>query len=265
VIAAGEKARSKKLAFVAGTQYRHDDLFRATVERVHGGAIGHLVAGYAYYNTGTLWHRAREAGWSDMEWQLRNWYYFDWLSGDHIVEQHIHTIDVCNWVLGAHPVSAVAVGGRAVRTDETFGNIYDHFSVDYEYPGGIRVSSMCRQIAGTAGHVGAHFAGSRGRAAIYSGEITGASPWKWEGERPNMYVQEHAHLVESIRKGEPLNEARQVAESSLTAIMGREAAYTGQLVKWDDIMSSELDFSPPRYEFGPLAVRPVRRPGQNSG
>jgi len=265
VIRAGEKAKEKNLGFLAGTQYRHDVMFRAGVDRVHAGAIGDVLAGNAYYNTGTLWHRAREAGWSDMEWQLRNWYYFDWLSGDHIVEQHVHTIDVCNWVLKALPIRATAVGGRQVRTDPTYGNIYDHFAVDYEYPGGVHVTSMCRQIAGAEGHVGAYFAGTKGRAAIYSGEITGASPFKFEGDRPNMYVLEHKDFVESIRAGKPLNEARQVAESSLTAILGREAAYTGKAIAWDEMMSSDVDFTPPKFEFGALAVRPVRMPGVSMG
>lgn len=265
VIRAGEKAREKKLGFLAGTQYRHDVMFRETVGRVHDGAIGDVLAGYAYYNTGTLWHRSREAGWSDMEWQLRNWYYFDWLSGDFIVEQHVHTIDVCNWVLKALPVKATAVGGRQVRTDPTFGNIYDHFAVDYEYPGGVRVTSMCRQLAGAEGHVGAYFAGSKGRAAIYTGAITGSNPFQFDGERPNMYALEHTHLIESIRAGAPLNEARQVAESSLAAILGREAAYTGKTITWDEMMASDMDLSPAKFEFGPLAVRPVRMPGSSAG
>jgi hypothetical protein len=124
---------------------------------------------------------------------------------------------------------------------------------------------MCRQLAGAEGHVGAYFAGSKGRAAIYSGEITGASPYRYEGERPNMYVLEHADFVASLRAGKPLNEARPVAESTLAAILGREAAYTGKSISWDEMMASDMDLSPPKYEFGPLAIRPVRQPGASSG
>ncbi len=264
VIAIGEKAKQKKLGVVSGTQYRHQVSFIETVKRVHAGQIGRVVAGRAYYNGGTLWSVDRREGMSDMEWQVRNWYYFDWLSGDHIVEQHVHTIDATDWVMGARPVRAVAVGGRQVRTDPLYGNIYDHFCVDYEYPGGVHVMSMTRQMAGCDNLVGAFFTGTKGNADIYNAEITGESPWKFP-EKPSIgkaYVQEHTDLIESIRAGTPINEAEQVALSSLTAIMGREAAYTGKVVEWNDLARSDQDLSPPKYEFGPLPVRPVPMPGK---
>ena len=149
VMASADLAAQKGLAIVAGTQRRHDAGYRAAIQRMHDGAIGDLVGGQVYWNQGGLWMHPREAAWSDVEWQIRNWLYFTWLSGDHIVEQHVHNIDVANWAFGAHPLKAVGVGGRQSRTDPAYGHIYDHFAVEFEYPGGVRVQSMCRQIKGT--------------------------------------------------------------------------------------------------------------------
>jgi predicted dehydrogenase len=265
VIAAGERAAAQGLAMLAGTQYRHHEKFVQGVAHVHAGAIGAILAGRAYYNVGGLWHRGREADWSEMEYQLRNWYYQCWLSGDHIVEQHIHTIDVCNWVMGGPPVRAVAVGGRIARTDPKFGNIYDHFCVDYEYPGGVHVTSMCRQIDRTAAHVGAYFQGTTGTFAPYQGVVQGPEPWKYAGEATlgTSYRQEHTDLIASIRAGQPINEARQVAESTLTAILGREAAYTGESIELAALMASDLRLGPETIAFGDAAQRPVPIPGRN--
>ncbi|MBI4613329.1 MAG: Gfo/Idh/MocA family oxidoreductase [Planctomycetes bacterium] len=262
VYLAGEKARERGLSVVAGTQRRHHSGYLETVRRIREGAIGRILGARCFWNQGGLWHRKREAGWSDMEWQVRNWLYFDWLSGDHIVEQHVHNLDVVNWVLGSVPLRAVGSGGREVRTDPVFGNIYDHFAVDFEYPGGIHVLSMCRQMEGTDGAVGELVTGTEGRADP-GGWIDGARPWRFEGEVPNPYVAEHAALLASIRRGEPANEARQVAEATMTAILGRHAAYTGEVVEWDALLASDLDFSPPRYEFGDLPVRSVPIPGRS--
>ena len=265
ILAAGEKAKEKNLAVVAGTIYRHHAPFLETIRRVHDGAIGEIHGGRAYYNVGKLWHREREAGWSDMEYQIRNWYYHCWLGGDHIVEQHVHTIDVTNWVMGGPPVRAVAVGGRQVRTDARFGEIYDHFSVDYEYPGGVHVHSMCRQMPGCANHVGAYFRGAKGTASPYQGRIDGESTWAYEGKPPNPYVQEHVDMIASIRAGTPLNEAKQIAESTLTAILGREAAYTGASIAWEEILKSDLDLWPEAESFGAAPEVVVPMPGQKRG
>ncbi len=267
VIETGEKARAKKLAVLPGTQYRHQVSFIETVRRVHGGEIGQIRSGRAYYNSGTLWDKPRGKGMSEMEWQLRNWLYFDWLSGDQPVEQHIHTIDVTDWVMNAHPVRAVATGGRQVRTGEKFGNVYDHFTIDYEYPGGVHVMSMCRQMANVSNHVGAYFEGTKGTVAVYQASIkglAGAPDWKYDGEISigKAYVQEHADLIKSIRSGQPVNEARRIAETTLTAILGREAAYTGRTLTYDEVMKSDLDLSPEKYEMGDNPVRPVPMPGQ---
>jgi predicted dehydrogenase len=211
-----------------------------------------------YWNQVGLWHKPRLPEWSDTEWQIRNWLYFTWLSGDHIVEQHIHNLDVANWVIGAHPVRAVGVGGRQWRTAAEFGHIYDHFAVEFEYPGGERVQSMCRQIDGTAPFVGERFQGTKGTT---DAARRSRAPLKAETVAPNPYVQEHVDLIASIRAGKPLNEGQQVAESTLTAIMGREAAYTGQVIAWDELLASTQDLTPPPLEFGPLAVPPVAMPG----
>jgi myo-inositol 2-dehydrogenase / D-chiro-inositol 1-dehydrogenase len=262
VLATYERARERGLGIVAGTQRRHQAEYLATIERIHDGAIGEVTGGQVYWNQGALWSREQETGWSDAEWQIRNWLYFTWLSGDHIVEQHVHNIDVANWVLGAHPVRATAVGGRQRRTEPRFGHIYDHFAVDFEYPSGARVMSMARQIAGAANHVGERFAGTRGSSDA-AGTIDGANAWRYaKPERSvNPYVQEHTDLVASIRAGRPLNELKQVAESTLSAIMGREAAYTGQAVAWDEMLNAEQDLAPPSLAFGPLDVPAVPMPG----
>jgi predicted dehydrogenase len=265
VLAASDLAREKGLAIVAGTQRRHDPKYIETIRRIHGGAMGDVVSGQVYWNQGGLWHYEREPGMSDTEWQIRNWLYFAWLSGDHIVEQHIHNIDVANWVLGAHPVRANGVGGRQVRVDPSYGHIFDHFAVELEYPSGARILSMCRQQDGTSRYVGERFTGTQGNASPSDQNpwIRGSQSWQWTapGEPVNPYVQEHTDLVASIRAGAPLNEGRQVAESTLSAILAREAAYTGRIVTWDEIMTSDLDLTPGPLAFGPLQVPPVPQPG----
>src|SRR5438309_1130025 len=192
--------RVELVAIGAGTQRRHDAGYRAAMQRIHDGAIGDIVSAQVYWNQGGLWMKPRQPQWSDVEWQIRNWLYFTWLSGDHIVEQHIHNIDVANWALGAHPVKAVGVGGRQWRTDPAYGHIYDHFAIDFEYPNGAHVLSMCRQIDGTASHVAERIVGTRGTSDAHS-VIEGAAPWSWDAQTPrtNPYVQEHADLIASIR------------------------------------------------------------------
>jgi len=203
----------------------------------------------------------REAGWSDTEWQIRNWNYFTWLSGDHIVEQHVHNIDVINWVLNAHPVKAFGLGGRQQRTGPEFGHIYDHFSVEFEYPGEIRVTSLCRQNANCYSRVDEFVVGTNGTARPRE-VITGANAFQFEEEVPNPYVQEHTDLIAAIRSGQPINEGRAIAESTMAAIMGRMAAYTGQEVTWDWAMNeSKLDLWPEPLEFGPMPTSPVAVPG----
>jgi myo-inositol 2-dehydrogenase / D-chiro-inositol 1-dehydrogenase len=260
VIQSSELAKQNGLAIVAGTQRRHDPKYRETMQRIHDGAIGEIVAGQVYWNQGGLWKVDRTLAMSDMEWQVRNWLYFTWVSGDHIVEQHIHNIDVANWALQALPVRANGVGGRQVRISPAYGHIYDHFAVELEYPNGARVLSMCRQQDGTARHVGEHFGGTKG-TSNGADWIRGAETWRYRGEQVNPFVQEHVHLLESIRSGNPINEGRQVAESTLAAIMAREAAYTGQVITWDEILASDLELVPTALSFSDLPVAPVAQPG----
>ena len=265
VIKSSELAKRKGLSIVAGTQRRHQAHYLEIMKRVHNGDIGEIVAGQCYWNQGGLWVKKKEPGWSDMEWQNRNWLYFTWLSGDHICEQHVHNLDVINWAIGSHPIKATGMGGREVRTGPEYGNIFDHFAIEYEYPSGARVLSMCRQTPGCTNQVSERVIGTKGSTYTdaSNGFIYGQKPFKYDGPTPNPYVQEHANLIASIREGKALNEGRQVAESTLTAIMGRMSAYTGRAMKWDWAMkASKLDLTPPKYELGHLPVRPVAVPGK---
>ncbi|MCA8969748.1 MAG: Gfo/Idh/MocA family oxidoreductase [Planctomycetes bacterium] len=264
VIAAGEKAKTKGLAVVSGTQRRHEPGYLATIEKLSEGAIGDIVSARCYWNQGFLWSVERKPEFTDLEWQIRNWLYFTWLSGDHIVEQHIHNIDVINWVMGGPPKIARGMGGRQVRTDERFGHIFDHFSIEYEYPNGVKLQSLCRQIDGTWRRVGEEVHGTKGHCNP-SGRIRGEKNWKFEKPegKQNPYVLEHRDLIASIRQGEPLNEARRVAESTLTAIIGRMSAYSGKEVEFAWAMEkSELDLRREHLDFGmQLEVPPVAMPG----
>jgi predicted dehydrogenase len=255
-----DQADQKKLSIVAGTQRRHEKQYLETIKRIHEGLMGDVVAGQVYWNQGALWKIDRKPGWSDMEHQVRNWLYYTHISGDHVVEQHIHNIDVANWVLQSHPMKAVGVGGRQARVSPDYGHIYDHFAVDFEYPNGARVLSMCRQQEGTEPYVGEHFIGTKGTSNAASW-IRGAETFRFEGENRNPYVQEHTDLIESIRNGNPINEARRMAETNLSAIMAREAAYTGQEVTWDDVMASTQDLSPKAWEFGDVPLLAAAVPG----
>lgn len=261
VFESSDKAKAKGLGIVAGTQRRHGLDYNATIQRIHDGQIGEVTACYAYWNQGGLWNVEKKEGMSEMEWQLRNWLYFTWLSGDHICEQHIHNIDVCNWVMGKHPVKATSLAGRQVRTDPAFGHIFDHFATEFEYDNGVKMISMCRQIDGTASRVSEHVVGTKGSSNC-ANNIKGANPWRFEGENPDHYTLEHKDLIASIRAGKPLNEGRQVAESTLTAILGRMAAYTGQEVSWEQALASTEVLVPTHFEFGDIAVPPVAVPGK---
>ena len=266
VLQSGELAEQKKLAIVAGTQRRHQKHYIELMNRVNDGEIGDIVAGQCYWCGGDMlgyWkYFKREDMPNDMEWQCRNWPWFLWTSGDHIVEQHVHNIDVMNWALGAHPIKAFGMGGRAARK---YGNIYDHFAVEFEYENGARVQSMCRQMPSCSERVSEHVVGTKGTCYTdgASGHIKGVNAYKYDGENPNPYVEEHADLIKSIREGKPLNEAKRVAESTLCGIMGRISAYTGREVSWNWIMkASELDLVPDKLEFGDLPAEPPALPGK---
>ena len=263
VIKYGEIARKKKLGVVAGTQNRHHAPVIEMMRRIHDGQIGRIVSARSYRNSGPIWVRPRKEGQSDMEYQVQNWYYFNWLSGDHIVEQHVHLQDMMNWAMGSHPVEAVGVGGRIQRTGAGHGNIYDHFAVDYVYPNNVHCFHIGRQMKRCSNHIGIYIEGTKGSAsyAYRKTVIEGENPWTFEGKSRDPRVQEHADLIGSIRRGKPLNVARRIAESTLTSIMGREVAYTGKRIKWDALMNSPMDLTPKKFEYGPFPMRPVPIPG----
>jgi myo-inositol 2-dehydrogenase / D-chiro-inositol 1-dehydrogenase len=265
VLSTYEKSLAKRLAIGAGTQRRHQTGYLETMKLIRDGRIGEIVAARCYWNQGGLWKKDRQSGWSDLEWQLRNWLYFTWLSGDHIVEQHVHNLDVVNWAMNAHPVSALGMGGRQARTDASYGHIFDHFAIDYEYESGAHLMSMCRQQDGTDKNVSEALTGTKGSCITQASQryvIKAAEPWQYPREKDNEpYLQEHVDLIASIRSGKPNNELKNVAESTLTAIMGRVSAYTGKVVTWDQALNAAESLVPPKLEWGPLPTPPVAVPG----
>lgn len=263
VIEAGEQARQKGLGIAAGTQRRHQRNYRETIKRIQDGAIGEIVYARCYWNGGEIWVVDRQPGWSDMEWQLRNWNYFTWLSGDHICEQHVHNLDIMNWVLGTHPIRAVSgLGGRQVRTGTEHGYIFDHFAVEFEYPDDVRMFSQCRQINGCDNLVEEAVVGTGGKSNCKSLiRPKKGSTWRYRKPQVNAYQQEHADLIASIRAGNPINEARAIAESTMTGILGREAVYSGKTITWDAAMQSTRSLGPKQCVFGPYPTPPVAMPG----
>ena len=264
ILATGENATEKKLNVVAGTQRRHQKPYLSLIEKIHEGAIGDIVSASCYWIGDYDYYTPvpRDPSWSDMEYQLRNWNYYTWISGDHIVEQHVHNIDVINWVLKTHPIRAIGMGGRQQRTGPEFGHIYDHFFVEFEYPGGIRVTSACRQNKDTYKRVGEYVVGTHGKAEPGKYIFTDKE-YPYTGEQNNPYEQEHADLISAIRNDTYINETQAIAESTLTAIMGRMSAYTGEEVTWDWVINeSKLNLFPEKLDFGPMPVPPVAIPGE---
>jgi predicted dehydrogenase len=262
-----EEARLKNLSVVSGLCLRYSYPFQEAVKRIHDGQIGDIQTLQANDYRGSIWVKPRLPEWSDMTWQMRNWYYFTWLSGDFNVEQHVHYLDVCSWLKGQYPVKAVGLGGRQVRTGPEYGHIYDHFSVVYEYADETKLISNCRQIPGCVGDMSCHAYGTKGLAHL--GERrnsmtikTGGDVWKYTGEENNLYQTEHDELFASIRNGRPINNGEYMAKSTLVAIMGRMAAYTGQAITWDMALNSQEDFTPPAYDWNvKLEVPPIAMPG----
>ena len=261
VLATYEAARGKGLAIGAGTQRRHQTGYLETMKRIHDGAIGRIVAARCYWNQGPLWKRDRQPQWTDLEWQMRNWLYFTWLSGDHIVEQHVHNIDVINWAMRAHPAQALGLGGRQVRTGPEWGHIFDHFAVEFEYADGTSMMSMCRQIGGCDNRIAESLVGERGSCTVDKFTISGPRAWKFNGTDNRPYRQEHTDLIASLRAGNPINELKDVAESTLTAIMGRMSTYTGKVVTWEQALNSREQLVPEKLSLGPMPVPPVAMPG----
>jgi predicted dehydrogenase len=267
VLATCEEAKRKNLSIVSGLCLRYDYSFAETVKRIHDGAVGQIVALQANDYRGPIWVHPRKPDWSDMTWQMRNWYYFTWLCGDFNVEQHVHMLDMCSWAIGSDPVQAIATGGRQVRTEPEFGHIFDHFSVTYEYGNGARLFATCRQQTGCANEISAHVLGTKGTAVIAERKrgpsiTTADGEWTYTGKKNQMYQTEHDELFASIRSGQPINNGDYMSRSTLLAIMGRMAAYTGQLITWEMAMNSQEDLSPPRYDWDvELPMPPVAKPG----
>jgi len=265
MLESGKLAAEKKLGVVAGTQRRHQRGYQETIKRLHDGAIGKVLSMQVYWNQGGLWHKDPDPKLSEMENQLRNWLYHTWLSGDHIVEQHVHNIDVVNWAMGGPPVRCVATGGRQARTEPIYGAINDHFSVHYEYDGDRLCASMCRQQEGTDGRVDEVIHGTEGTLLTSSGraEIRGRFRWTFAGDNPNPYVQEHVDLQEAVRGNAPyVNEGKRIAESTMTAILGRMAAYTGKDLSFAAALADPMDLVPKDPKPGPGVKQTVAIPGK---
>ena len=265
-MAAAKKSEELKLTVKSGAQRRSQKEYVETWQKVRDGAIGDILAAYAYWVGGPVlqfeggnWPAekgVRSPKWGDMEYQNRNWYSYVWICGDQIVEQHLHNIDVCNWFMGTHPAKVVASGGVVWRPkDEVYGNIYDHISADFVYPNGVHMSSYCRQYPkGSAQNVSELIVGAKGRTNCHDLGVKGINP----------YVQEHTDMVNSILGNGPyINEAMAVAESTMTCIMGRESAYSGQEITWDMMMASKLDLTPKAFDYNlKLDTPPLPVPGQ---
>ena len=238
-LAAAKMADEKKLKVVVGLQRRYDRKYRETIQKIREGVAGDIIGGQVYWNGGGIWYRGRKPDMTEMQFQVNNWYHFNWLCGDHIVEQHVHNIDIANWVLDRLPENAYGVGGRQNRVPGQSSEIYDHHSVNFVYPGGVRIASQCRQFPGGDGRVNEEFQGTKGYVKI--GEITdykGNVLWKFEGKSDNPYQVEHDELHDAIRNDKPLNNAVYGTTSSFSAVLGRTATYTGKQTGYDDLMKT---------------------------
>jgi predicted dehydrogenase len=259
-----EDAQKKNLSIVSGLCWRYHHPRRETMKRVRDGAIGDIVAIETTYNSGGVWEprRRRDEVPSEMEYQMRNWYYYTWLGGDHIVEQAVHGIDTMAWALGDKPPRQCwGSGGRQVRTDSIYGNIYDHFAIVYEYPGNVRGYHNCRHWKNTPTQVKDYILGSQGFCDVFRHIITGAMKWRYRGSESNMYQTEHDELFASIRSGKPVNTGTYAATSTLLAIMARMAAYTGEVITWDMALNSKENLAPAEYAWGDAPQHPVAKPG----
>lgn len=263
VLGAGKLADEKGLCVGVGLQRHHDPAYVETVKRLQEGAIGDILLTRVYWNSGPLWLRTRGDFYksyghepTEMEYQVNNWYYFNWLCGDHIVEQHIHNIDVSNWVKQAHPISAQGAGGREVRTSADYGQIFDHHVVEFTYEDGSTMLSECRHMPGCWNQVAEFATGTKGKANVSGARYkVNDKEWVYDGEKGDPYQLEHDHLFAAIREGKPYNEMEYGAHSTMTAIMGRMATYSGKMIEWDEAINSDIELSPSHMDFA--AAPPV--------
>jgi len=254
VLETAKKAKEKNLALAIGLQRHHEPRYVETIKRLQDGAIGKINLTRAYWNGAGVWVRPRKAGQTEMEYQMRNWYYFNWLCGDHITEQHIHNLDVINWLKDGYPVEANGMGGRQVRTGKDNGEIYDHHFVEFTYADGSKCYSQCRHIPNTWNSVSEHAHGDKGHCDISGASIYGPDgkrAWSYGRGGGNGHQQEHHDLFAALRRGERPNEGEYGALSTMTSIFGRMATYSGKALKWDDALASNLTLAPDlaKYEF----------------
>ncbi|MEJ5962648.1 Gfo/Idh/MocA family protein [Pedobacter immunditicola] len=254
VIQSAKLAKEKKLSLVSGFTFRYDLPKRALFNKILHGDIGKVMSVSSTRNGGELWYKPREAGWTDMEYQMRNWYYYNWLSGDYIVEMTVHSLDMMTWAMGEQmPLRATGTGGRQVRVDEKYGNIYDHFAIEYEYANGARGFSFSRQQAGCSSRNSVEIAGTEGNAIVNLGsglhEVTGQGIWQYKGKKNNPYQTQHDELFASIRNGKPMNDGDIMANSTMLAIMSRMVAYSGQTLTWEQAFNSNQVLGPSIDEF----------------
>jgi len=267
VLATCQEAKKKGLSVVSGLCLRSSYGFREVVKRIHDGQIGQVTTLQANDYRGTIWVRPRQPDWTDMHWQMRNWYYLTWLSGDFNVEQHVHFLDTCAWAMGGkYPARAIGMGGRQVRTGPEYGNIYDHHSVVYEYDDGAKLISSTRQMRGCKNDMSAQVVGTKGRASFRERRggltvTTGDDTWVYRGIDNNIYQTEHDEMFAGIRSGKPINNGEYMSYSTLLAIMGRMATYTGQEITWEMAMNSKEDLTPRKYEWGPAPKVEIAMPG----
>lgn len=253
VLEAAKKAKAKNLSLVSGFTFRYDMPKRALFQKVLSGAIGDVRSVSSTRNGGDLWYKPRQADWTDMEYQLRNWYYQNWLSGDYLVEMIVHSLDMMTWALGDRtPLRATGTGGRQVRVDPKFGNIYDHFAIEYEYENDIRGFSFSRQQPGCSNRNTVEIVGTEGNAFVNAGggvHITGKEKWEYTGEKNNPYQTQHDELFTAIRKNKPLNDGQMMANSTMVAILGRMVAYSGQTISWEDAINSNQTIGPNHDQY----------------
>ena len=271
VMESGEEARRKNLALCVGFCWRYHPAMREVFEQINGGAIGEITSVYTDYLTGVLGRNPRKPEWSDLEFQMRNWWHFTWISGDHIVEQAVHSIDRLSWAMGDKlPKQIVCLGGRQARTGPESGNSYDHFAAVYEYENGLRAHHGCRQIADCPSDNTDYIYGTKGRAVVNGWapktiklyDYSGKEIWGYKGEPEDMYQVEHNELFKSIRAGKPINDLPRAANSVAMAIGGRMAAYTGQTVTWQKLMESKENLQPDKLAWGPAPSAEVAIPGK---
>ena len=252
VLAAAQKAKEKGLSLVSGFTFRYDLPKRELFGRVQNGEIGEVRMVNSTRNGGGLWYFPRKPEWTEMEYQMRNWYYYDWLSGDFIVEMVVHNLDMMTWGIGSQmPVKAFGTGGRQSRVEEKWGNIYDHFATEYEFANGVKGYNFCRQQDGCSSKNSVEIIGSEG-TAFYQGnthKISGKNNWEYQGERKDMYQIQHNELFASIRAGKPMNDGEMMANSTMLGIMSRMAAYSGQTISWEQAMNSNQVLGPDFHQY----------------